>query len=234
MGDELTGDSIKAIAKDCGADLCGVAPVERFSLAPAGFHPRDVFEQTRSVAAFAVRVPDSAFASPSAVPYTFFTTQVLDAVSKVTYELVCRLEGLGLTAVPVPSEPYEFWDNSTKTGKGTLSLRHAAALAGLGAITRNHLLTNRLYGNRIALGAVLLDAEIDPDPLCDEPQCPAACNVCRELCRAGAISDEGVDQRLCRFVAEGPNERGFYMYWCRACREKCPLSKGDAVKDAHL
>ena len=234
MGDELTRESIKAISMDCGADLCGVAPVERFSLAPAGFHPRDVFEQTRSVAAFAVRVPDSAFASPSAVPYTFFTTQVLDAVSKVTYELVCRLEGLGLTAVPVPSEPYEFWDNSTKTGKGTLSLRHAAALAGLGTITRNHLLTNRRYGNRIALGAVLLDAEIDPDPLCDEPQCPAACNVCRELCRAGAISDEGVDQRLCRFVAEGPNERGFYMYWCRACREKCPLSKRDAVKDAHL
>lgn len=220
---------IKGIAKDRGADLCGIAPVERFSLAPAGFHPRDIFEPTRSVVAFAVLMPDSAFASPNAVPYTFFTTQVLEAVSRVTYDLVCRLEELGVTAVPVPSEPYEFWDVGTKTGKGILSLRHAAALAGLGTITRNHLLTNRRYGNRIALGAVLLDAEVGADPTCDEPRCPPACNSCREACRAGAISDEGVDQRLCRFVAEGPNERGFYMYWCRACREKCPLSRGDAV-----
>ncbi|MBN1319387.1 MAG: epoxyqueuosine reductase [Thermoleophilia bacterium] len=234
MGDELTDESIKAIAKACGADLCGIAPVERFSLAPAGFHPRDVFGQTRSVVAFAVRVPDSAFASPSAVPYTFFANQVLNDVCRVAYDLVRRLEGLGVTAVPVPSEPYEFWDISTKTGKGILSLRHAAALAGLGTITRNHLLTNRHFGNRIALGAVLLDAEVGADPICDEPRCPASCNACREGCRAGAISDEGVDQRLCRFVAEGPNERGFYMYWCRTCREKCPLSKGDAVRDADL
>lgn len=222
-----TDDSIKKIAAACGADLCGIAPVGRFADAPAGFHPQDIMESTRSVIAFAVRVPDSAFASRNPVPYTFFATHALDEVSRITYELVRRLDRLGVVAVPVPSQPYEYWEADTMTGKGIISLRHIAAKAGLGTITRNHLLTNVRHGNRIALGAVLLDAEIASDPPCAEPRCPDGCSLCRDFCPVGAISDEGVDQKLCRSVAEGYNERGFYLYWCRVCREKCPLSKGE-------
>mgnify|MGYP000844247307 CR=1 FL=1 len=223
----LTNENVKKTAVECGADLCGIAPVGRFADAPAGFHPQDILESTRSVVAFAVRLPDSAFASRNPVPYTFFATHALDEVSRLTYELVRRLDRMGVVAVPVPSQPYEYWDAGTMTGKGIVSLRHIAAKAGLGTITRNHLLTSRRYGNRIALGAVLLDADVAPDPPCLDPRCPDGCNLCRDHCPVGAISDEGVDQRLCRSVAEGLNERGFYLYWCRVCREKCPLSKGE-------
>ena len=55
--------TIKEIAKRCGADLCGIASVERFEHAPAGFHPKDIFPPTRSIIAFGRRVPDSAFVS---------------------------------------------------------------------------------------------------------------------------------------------------------------------------
>ncbi|MBN1632296.1 MAG: epoxyqueuosine reductase [Thermoleophilia bacterium] len=223
----LMNDSLKKLAAECGADLCGIAPVERFADAPAGFHPHDVFPGARSVVAFAVRMPDSGFASRNPVPYTFFATHALDEVSRITYELVARLDRMGVVAVPVPSQPYEYWDASTMTGKGIISLRHIAAAAGLGTITRNHLLTGRRYGNRVALGAVLLDVEVAPDPPCLDPRCPDGCNLCRDYCPVGAISDKGVDQKLCRSVAEGLNERGFYLYWCRVCREKCPLSRGE-------
>lgn len=218
------------MAKKCGADLCGVASIDRFSEAPPGFHPRDIYEPTRSAIALAISLPESVFASPASVPYSFYAAQVLNEVFRSTLKLVRELDRIGMVAVPVPSEPYEFWDKSTMTGKGILSLKHLAALAGTGTITRNHLLTNVHYGNRITLGAVLTNAEIHPDPISDEPKCPASCNICRTLCPVSAITDDGVIQNLCRSQSEIVNEKGYHLYRCRLCREKCPLSKGKKAK----
>jgi epoxyqueuosine reductase QueG len=204
--------------------------VERFEHAPAGFHPRDIFPPTRSIIAFGRRVPDSAFASNASVPYTALTTLVLNEVYQLTLRIVRELEDLGVIAVPVPSEPYEYWDKEAMTGKGIISLRHVAHLAGMGMIGRNHLLTNRIYGNRITLGAVLTDIALFPDPIDNEPECPSDCNVCRTVCPVNAISDDGVIQKLCRSRSEGYNEKGYYLYWCWACRQKCPLSKGKKVE----
>ncbi len=226
----IASKKIKEIANRCGADLCGIASVERFRQAPEGFHPKDIYSPTRSIIAFARRVPDSALVSPAPVPYTFLITTVLNEIYALTMRVVRELETVGVTGVPVSSEPYEYWDSKTRTGKGILSLRHAAHLAGMGVLGRNHLLTNRRYGNRIALGAVLTDIELSPDPIDHEPGCPPKCNVCREVCPVNAIRDEGVIQKLCRSKAEGFNEKGYYLFWCRACREKCPNSKGQPRK----
>jgi epoxyqueuosine reductase len=222
----ITSKTIKKIANRCGADLCGIASVERFKQAPEGFHPIDIYPSTRSIIAFARKIPDSAFASHTPVPYTFLITLVLNEVYQLTLHIVRELDYVGVTAVPVPSEPYESWDKETMTGKGIVSLRHAAYLAGIGVIGRNHLLTNRRYGNRITLGAVLTDVELAPDPIGNEPICPSGCNVCRSACPVNAIRREGVIQKLCRSKAEGFNDKGYYLYWCWACREKCPNSKG--------
>jgi epoxyqueuosine reductase QueG len=154
----------------------------------------------------------------------------LNEVYQLTLRIVRELEELGVTAVPVPSEPYEYWDKEAMTGKGIMSLRHAAHLAGMGMIGRNHLLTNRIYGNRITLGAVLTDIALVPDPIDNEPGCPSDCNMCRTVCPVNAISDDGVVQKLCRSKSEGYNEKGYYLYWCWACREKCPNSKGKRVE----
>ena len=226
----ITSQLIKKITNRCGADLCGIASVERFKQAPLGFHPTDIYPPTRSVIAFARRIPDSAFASHTPVPYTFLTTLVLNEVYQLTLRIVRELENVGVTGVPVPSEPYEYWDREARTGKGILSLRHAAHLAGMGAIGKNHLLTNREYGNRITLGAVLTDVKLSPDPIDHEPRCPPQCKVCRTVCPVKAIRDEGVIQKLCRSKGEGFNEKGYYLYWCWACREKCPNSKGQTGK----
>ncbi len=228
----ITSERVKEIANRHGADLCGIASVERFKQAPKGFHPRDIYPSARSIIAFARRIPDSAFASSAPVPYTFLITTVLNEVSALTMRIVRELENVGVTGVPVPSEPYEYWDAKRRTGKGILSLRHAARLAGMGVIGRNHLLTNRKYGNRITLGAVLTDVKLSPDPIDHEPKCLPKCNVCRDACPVNAIRDGGVIQKLCRSKAEGFNEKGYYLFWCRACRENCPNSKGQNFRSS--
>ena len=40
---EMDTNEVKQILYKLGADLCGVAPTERFCEAPVGFHPCDVF-----------------------------------------------------------------------------------------------------------------------------------------------------------------------------------------------
>ena len=40
----ITNKEVKEIAYSLGADLCGIAPVERFKDAPTGFHPLVCFQ----------------------------------------------------------------------------------------------------------------------------------------------------------------------------------------------
>ncbi len=114
----ITNQLIKKIADQCGAELCGIASVERFKKAPSGFHPKAIYPPTRSVIVFARRIPDSGFSSRSSVPYTFLTTLTLNEVYQLTLRIVRELENLDVIGIPVPSEPYEYWDKRTKTGKG--------------------------------------------------------------------------------------------------------------------
>jgi epoxyqueuosine reductase len=136
-------ETIKSLARNLGADLCGIAPVERFRDAPAGFRPTDVFPQAKSVVALAKRFPEGPFHSRSLIPYTAANDVFLQEITRITVLLCAGIEAeTGARAVPVPSEPYEYWDVENREGKGLLSLKHAAWLAGLGVITANSLLTN--------------------------------------------------------------------------------------------
>ena len=50
-------EKIRQIVLDLGADACGVAGIERFSGAPAGFHPADVFPACKSMIVFLKKYP---------------------------------------------------------------------------------------------------------------------------------------------------------------------------------
>ena len=61
---------VKEIMKNLGADLCGIATLDRFETAPEGYHPTDVFPACKSVISFACRFPVGALACNSHTPYT--------------------------------------------------------------------------------------------------------------------------------------------------------------------
>lgn len=162
--EKVTAEQLKEMAKAMGADLCGIAPVGRFEEAPEGFRPQNIFPETKSVIVLAKRFPEGTFSFQSFVTYTFACEVILREVFRITCELALKLQYLSITAVPIPSEPYEYWDSDAKEGKGILSLRHAGYLAGLGVLGKNTLLTNDIYGNRITLGALLMDMPLREDP----------------------------------------------------------------------
>jgi epoxyqueuosine reductase QueG len=223
----LPEQTIKHLACDLGADLCGIAPVERFQDAPAGFRPNDIFAQAKSVVALAKRFPEGPFHSRSPILYTATGDVILQEVTRITVLLCAAIEAeTGAQAVPVPSEPYEYWDAENREGKGLLSLKHAAWLAGLGVITANSLLTNDRYGNRLCLGAALLDIELDGDPIAAYRFDCEPCHLCMDSCPAHAIRDRTVNQKLCRGNSEGKTVKGHSLYVCNACRRVCPRGAG--------
>jgi epoxyqueuosine reductase len=223
----ITGQITKELARQLGADLCGIAPVDRFDQAPEGFHPRDIFSETKSVVVMAKRFPEGPFHSRSPIPYSVANDVILAEVTRLTCELCGHLECQGhLRAVPVPSEPYEYWDAPKREGRGLLSLKHAGRLAGLGVMGKNTLLANRELGNRICLGAVLLDIELLGDALADYQLCAETCRLCIDACPVQAIDGATVNQKLCRGRSQGRTAKGEPIYVCNQCRAVCPNGRG--------
>lgn len=223
----MTADEIKSVVMELGADLCGIASAERFSGAPAGFHPRDISPDCRSVLVFAKRQPTGSMFARSCIPYTYVNRLVTEELDRLTLALSRRLEMAGVPNVPVPSDdPSEYWEPGRSHARGILSLRHAGHLAGLGVLGRNTLLVNDRLGSMIQLGALLLGIATAEDPIATYQSCREGCRRCIEACPTSALDGTTVDQQLCRPVSNFRNERGFILKKCWECRRICPNHAG--------
>ncbi len=223
----MTAGVVKSIAMDLGADLCGVAPVDRFSGAPTGFHPNDIFGDCRSVLVFASRLPTGSLFASSCVPYTYFNRLITTEVEALTLTLSRKLETFGIGSVPVPSDdPSEYWEPDRSYARGILSLRHAGWLAGLGVLGKNTLLINDRLGNMMQLGALLLDIDLEGDPIATFEACKKDCRLCIESCPQSALDGKTVDQKACRPLSNYTSERGFLLKKCWECRRVCPNHGG--------
>lgn len=50
-------EQIREMVLSCGADLCGIANIDRFDDFPTGFKPTDIDCECKSVISFAVALP---------------------------------------------------------------------------------------------------------------------------------------------------------------------------------
>lgn len=220
-------ESIRQIVLSQGADVCGIANIERFSEAPAGFSPIDLFWDCKSVVTLGIALPKGLLDVKPRLIYGHFNSLSCREVDEVSFQAAKKIEReLGCNAVPVPCDaPYEYWDNENVQGKGLMSMRHAAVLSGLGSIGKNSLLINAQYGTALTVGAILLDVNLPSDNLC-ESLCLERCKKCVESCPAGAIENGTVNQMACRRNTFGKTERGFDTVDCNNCRIVCPLRFG--------
>lgn len=162
----MTNGKIKKIVYQLGAEVCGIANIERFKNAPKGFHPNDILSDAMSVIVFGKQFPKGTFTARSTAPYTLVRDQLIRDMDSLALQLSLKIEKNGNSAIPIPSsEPYEYWYLQMRHGKGIISLKHSAEPAGLGYIGKNTLLINEKYGNRLWLGGVITNLKTDPDPV---------------------------------------------------------------------
>ena len=218
---------IKEIASDLGADLCGITSPDRFNGAPEGHRPLDIYPDCKSVIVFAKRVPHGSICAENCIPYTHANNVITQLVDNLGLELCRVLEDLGINTVPIPSDdPSQYWDVDKQYARGILSLRHAGYFAGLGVLGKNTLLINEKYGNMIQIGAILVDIQLESDPIANYEGCLEKCSLCIDSCPQKALNKTTVDQKLCRELSNFITERGFNLKKYHLCRTICPNCLG--------
>lgn len=195
----MTADQFKAVATDLGADLVGVAPVERFDLFSPEAHPLSIQPQAKSVIVLGFMIPRGALQGMESgtAGYTLGAGIPTSLAIEVTYQLSRRLETDGWEATPL------FRQSGEMRGQGEavspdrpepnviVEFDFAAHAAGLGEIGRGKWLLTPEFGPRQMLTLILTDAEIDPDQpfagsVCDD------CGACAEACPANALDPDNL------------------------------------------
>ncbi len=220
----MNSSDVKAKALALGADLCGVASIDRFSGAPEGFHPRDVMPGCKSVISFAMRFPAGTLKCASPVPYTHARNTITPRMDAIALALCLYLEEQGYAAAPVPTNESR-WDGATGRWRSIVSQKHAARAAGLGVIGRHSLLITPEYGSMVWLGAVLTEAKLDADALL--PEVCVGCGGCVAACPVHALDGAEMNQSACWDYAFGDDaEAQVWRIRCHACRDACPHNLG--------
>lgn len=217
---ELTSETVKAYGAAAGAAAVGIAASRDFASAPDGCKPSDVLEGCLSVIVLGVPFPPEALGL-DAPAYTEMRNAIMTRMTALAKDVEKRIKADGHKAKAVSASGGKFVE-----GKhwGTISLKHAAELAGLGVITRNYLLTSREHGNLLWLSAVLTDAELAPDEKARYAFC-GGCSICVEACPSGALDDPAsFGRKKCDQFFKIVDRK--LEIQCFKCRAVCPWRFG--------
>lgn len=228
----MSADAIKNFARQNGANIVGIAPVDRFKMAPKGFHPKDLLANARSVIVVGNYFPLGLLTGKSKAAMTKAMEIAFDSLDRCAFEISCYIEATGEQALPIPADrPYLSWDPNKKHGQGDLSHKHAAILAGLGSVGKNSLLLTPQYGNRVNLVSVITSLALEGDDLFESDLCIPKCDLCIKACPGNAIKKKGkVSQMECRKYHTITTPRGFNLFACWECRKVCPVSGNSKLK----
>lgn len=136
----------------------------------------------------------------------------------------------GARAMTVPaSYPMEM-SRATKGTVGQVSLRHAAAAAGLGTFGRHNLLVHPRFGSRVIFSAVLTDLDLPSDPAPAGNPC-TDCGLCVERCPGHALDEEGrTDVMKCVRASQPYGLSAAVAFWMRHA-DATPDEKKAMFKD---
>jgi ferredoxin len=214
----INSQKVKEIAKSLGADLCGIASMDRFEGAPAQMDPRYIFPGARALIMLGYRIPRGTlrgieegtfFINYSSMGYAGINL-VYGPV--VLWHLNRLLEDEGYETVPIPNmngaeavSPLtgnfrKGWSMSVDGKKPhpdiLIHYRIAAFCAGLGEIGYSRLFLTPEFGPRNRFNLLLTAAPLEPDPIYEGPKLCDRCKLCVKNCGTGALS--GTDTQKVR------------------------------------
>jgi len=204
----IDSKAVKKQAKAMGADLVGVASIDRFEGAPIQQDPRQIMPEAKSVIAVAFRVNRGSLRGIE--EGTFFSNYSSMGYGGITYlfmplvvmNLARMIEDAGYEAVPYGHQSdwraidqegdlYPNFSRPVAPGRAApdvaVHLRIAAYLAGLGEIGYSKVFLTPQFGPRQRVGIIITEAELDPDPIYDGPKLCNRCMACVRECPGHAI-----------------------------------------------
>jgi ferredoxin len=220
----ITASEVKRVAREHGADMVGIASMDRFEGAPPQMDARRLLPSAKSMVVMGFRHFRGCFRGIE--EGTFYTTYAAMGYASINYiyqplvlwHLSKVIEDAGYDALPIPNNfPWLATDVSgqdpTRTGKPSptrsrpvapgkpapdvfIQLRLAAFCAGLGEIGWSKMFLSPQLGPRQRLAAILTDAPLEPDPVFSGTLCDR-CLACVKACSVGAIpKDKTVKVRV--------------------------------------
>ena len=203
-------DEVRGLALAEGANLFGVASVDRFEGAPRGHHPAEIVKGARVVISIAIPqveqatdweelFQDSEILGPdlrkpmlqdylyAEVNYNFIN----DRLNQVAHRLALSLQAKGYRSMLFPAtygHAYRSYQDMMPSWMGLFSQRHAAVRAGLGEFGLNNVVVTPDYGPRVRFNSVITQAPLDVSPLLQEKACLGrACGLCVDRCGGQAL-----------------------------------------------
>lgn len=190
---------IRQAALDCGADLAGIADAKELIDQATGRDPGKILPGARSAVVLAVKYLDGSLSAPQTRMAVNDCRHIDFQLGQISRKVGSLVEKQGFRAVLIPSYfPMEMTEK-TKGLVGDISLKQAAAVAGLGEIGLHGLLNTPEYGPRIRLACVLTEMPVPVREPVEKtlPEYCRSCQLCIEKCPARAISQHGVDVGKC-------------------------------------
>lgn len=206
----MNSKALKKAALEAGADLVGIASMDRFEGAPKQMDPRYIFPDAKALIALAFRIHRGCFRGIEEGTYFIsYATMGYAHINQVQIPTTLRktcsfLEDHGWEAVPIPMESH-FAAISDCNGKLNtqaravsadkpvpdvmIHFRIAAVAAGLGEIGYSNLLLTPEFGPMQRVAFILTDAPLKPDPLFNGQLCDH-CLMCARTCSGRAISEK--------------------------------------------
>ena len=221
---------VRAYAREKGADLVGIASIDRFeSLAPER-SPLSIFPECKSVVVVGRRILRGSLRGVEegtnfSSTYGMFGFQWLEDnfLSRTTYDVTCFLEARGFEGVPLFGYSPDGMPQGRPVAEGKpapnviVDLEFAAQAAGLGEMALGDFFITPQFGPRQRFALILTDAALQADPVSSKTVC-GDCGKCAEACPFGAISVDkkqtvgvpghtmevaAVDYRVCRSCPNG-------------------------------
>lgn len=191
-------EKLKTLFSAYRVDVVGVADTKDWGSPLPECDPCEILKGCIRVVVFGKEIPQPVYlAQRHALDlYGNVAQNYYQSMDAAAIEAASFLTRQGFPSVPLGS----YLPLLMRNGKywGMVSLKHAAARAGLGSMGRNTLLINQVYGNRVRLGGLLTTAPLPAGTPLEQPLCIDGCHTCAEVCPVGALDGNGgINQYKC-------------------------------------
>ena len=229
----MNAQDIKRLAYQFGADICGIASMDRFEGAPKQMDPRYIMPEAKSMIVMGFRVMRGSLRGIE--EGTFFSNYSAMGYGALTYNFMpltvmnmCRvIEDEGYEAIPMGHQSdwraidnvgylRENYSRPVAPGKAApdvmINLRIAGFLCGIGEIGYSKMLLTPEFGPRLRVGIIITELELEPDPIIEPGTLCNRCMACVRECPGGCIPAD-------RTVKA--NVGGYDLEWADVDMEKC-------------